>query len=558
MIDIETITRLASDSSNGINTLRETILSLAMHGKLVEQDTSDEPAEAMLLRLKIDFLLNGKADKGKAKQIPDFTLLNQSHHPYQLPNSWVWVKLSSIGEINPRNSLSNETQVGFIPMNLIQDGYANKHSFQIRKWSEVKQGFTHFQEGDVGVAKITPCFENRKSCVFRNLPNRMGAGTTELHIYRDTHNVFDPEFLLLYFKTESFISNGKNKMTGTAGQQRIPKSYFAETPIPLPPLTEQKRIVQKIDQLMSICDKLEELQQRRDKSIHSAHTASIKRLLSSANADEFASSWQFIQKHFDTFYSVKENVEELKKAILTLAMQGKLVQQNVSDTPVTELLNDIRKSKSDSSPITNIFNNRTDRNLTTEFLHTQIPQTWKWVRLEDYADLIMGQSPQSSSYNDKKEGLPFFQGKADFGDLSPKVSTWCSSPQKIAPPNSILISVRAPVGPTNICPFEACIGRGLAAINCLAGADNMYLMYYLRSIEGVIASYGTGSTFKAITKKVLQNLLIPVPPIEEQKRIVKRIECLLELSDRLEGQIEKSRLVQIELLRSIVKQAEVI
>ena len=86
----------------------------------------------------------------------------------------------------------------------------------------------------------------------------------------------------------------------------------------------------------------------------------------------------------------------------------------------------------------------------------------------------------------------------------------------------------------------------------------MYLMYYLRSIEGVIASYGTGSTFKAITKKVLQNLLIPVPPIEEQKRIVKRIECLLELSDRLEGQIEKSRLVQIELLRSIVKQAEVI
>jgi len=548
MIDIDTITRLALESAGGLNSLREVVLSLAMHGKLVDQDPFDESASILLQRLKEKNSYDGMPDKKSAKQLPDFTPLKESDHPYQLPSGWVWVKLSSIGEINPRNKTEDDSQVGFIPMSLIQDGYANKHSFQIKKWSEVKQGFTHFQEGDIGVAKITPCFENRKSCVFRNLPNGKGAGTTELHIYRDTCNVFDPEFLLLYFKTESFISIGKSKMTGTAGQQRIPKNYFSETPIPLPPLAEQKRITDKIAYLLHQCEELDEKCIVRSENLRLAHSASIKRLIESENADVFASSWEFICNHFDVFYSTKENVEELKKAILTLAMKGKLVPQDNNDTPVSDLLQNIRKLKKEY--------NSYGRNQRTKIYLTHIPNTWKWIRLDEYAELIMGQSPQSSSYNNDEEGLPFFQGKADFGDISPKVSTWCSSPQKIAPPNSILISVRAPVGPTNICPFEACIGRGLAAINCLAGADNMYLMYYLRSIEGVIASYGTGSTFKAITKKVLQSIMVPVPPQEEQKRIVAKIEYLLALCDELLNSLHKKRCKQTDLTRAVLNEVE--
>ncbi len=241
-----------------VEDLKKAILTLAMKGKLVDQDSNEESATVLLQCLREKNSDKGKADKRTDMQLPDFSPLKESDQPSQLPNGWVWVKLSSVGEINPRNKLDDDSQVGFVPMSLIQDGYANKHSFQIKMWSEVKKGFTHFQEGDIGVAKITPCFENRKSCVFRNLPNGKGAGTTELHIYRDTYNVFDPEFMLLYFKTESFISIGMSKMTGTAGQQRIPKSFFAKTHIPLPPLAEQKRIVQSVTKFLKICDGLVE------------------------------------------------------------------------------------------------------------------------------------------------------------------------------------------------------------------------------------------------------------------------------------------------------------
>lgn len=272
--------------------------------------------------------------------------------------------------------------------------------------------------------------------------------------------------------------------------------------------------------------------------------------------NENSYSLELFFEQFNTLFSVIENVELLKKTVLSLAMKGKLVSQDINDTPVSDLLCNISSLKKESHLLNSVQYNTYERNKKTDFILTQIPDTWKWIRLDEYADLIMGQSPQSSSYNYNEEGLPFFQGKADFRYLYPRVSTWCTSPQKIAPPNSILISVRAPVGPTNICPFEACIGRGLAAINCLAGADNMYLMYYLRSIEGVIASFGTGSTFKAITKKVLQSILVPVPPQEEQKRIVAKLEYLLALCDELMNSLHKKTGKQTDLTRAVLNEVE--
>ena len=134
-------------------------------------------------------------------------------------------------------------------MNLISDGFQNKHTYTIRKWREIKQGFTHFANNDVSVAKITPCFENRKSVVFSDLPNGIGAGTTELHIIRPYCNIM-PEYILAICKTDYFIINGVKNFTGTAGQQRINSQFVRDTIIPLPPLSEQKRIVQRISQLL--------------------------------------------------------------------------------------------------------------------------------------------------------------------------------------------------------------------------------------------------------------------------------------------------------------------
>jgi len=153
----------------------------------------------------------------------------------------------------------------------------------------------------------------------------------------------------------------------------------------------------------------------------------------------------------------------------------------------------------------------------------------KLVALPEVAKIIMGQSPPSSSYNMSEEGLPFFQGKADFGDLYPTVRMFCTEPKKIAEAGDILISVRAPVGPTNVAQEKSCIGRGLAAIRGGKGIDARYLLYFLRFYEPKLAGEGKGSTFSAISRSDLESVRVPLPPLPEQQRIA----AILAKADRV-------------------------
>lgn len=152
-------------------------------------------------------------------------------------------------------------------------------------------------------------------------------------------------------------------------------------------------------------------------------------------------------------------------------------------------------------------------------------------KLKDCCQIIAGQSPESKYYNTNGEGLPFFQGKADFGALYPKVRMYCSQPTKIAEKDDILLSVRAPVGPTNLSPGKVCIGRGLTAIRPGKEVCLKYLLYFFRYYEAQLQRSGTGTTFKAITQNVVKNIEMPVPSIEEQERIVSKIEELFSKLD---------------------------
>ena len=157
-------------------------------------------------------------------------------------------------------------------------------------------------------------------------------------------------------------------------------------------------------------------------------------------------------------------------------------------------------------------------------LREALPEGWVIRSLDNVSKVIMGQSPPSSTYNTDGNGIPFFQGKGEFGSLYPNVRKWCSKPSKIAQKNDVLISVRAPVGPTNLAPSECCIGRGLAAIHPPEGIPAKYILFYLRSIESEIEALGTGTTFKAISGPILRSLSVPVAPPTEQTLIVSEIE----------------------------------
>lgn len=166
---------------------------------------------------------------------------------------------------------------------------------------------------------------------------------------------------------------------------------------------------------------------------------------------------------------------------------------------------------------------------------------WKTSKLKDCCTIIAGQSPESKYYNTDGIGLPFFQGKADFGDIYPTVRVYCSQPTKIAEEGDILLSVRAPVGPTNLAPCQVCIGRGLTAIRPQHDLLTRYVLMFFRYFEAQLASKGTGTTFQAITQDIVKNLEIPIPPFDEQRRIVARIEELFSELDNSTGTLQKAK-----------------
>ncbi len=252
-----------AEAPNGIARLREFVLRLAVRGRLVPQAPEDEPANRLIERATVKRTQSAKKKTGNKKTTPpspDMTVSDSE----DLPSGWAWTCTAALGVLSPKNQVEDDTKVSFCPMPVIPTDYRESVVSETRRWGDIKKGYTHFAEGDIVVAKITPCFQNRKSCIMTGLEGDIGAGTTELHVVRPFADAVVPKYLLLFYKSPDFLKNGVARMTGTAGQQRVPREYFAHTPLPLPPLAEQHRIVAKVDALMDLLDRLDETRKRRD------------------------------------------------------------------------------------------------------------------------------------------------------------------------------------------------------------------------------------------------------------------------------------------------------
>ena len=221
-----------------IQQAKNKILDHAIHGKLVPQDPNDEPASELLKRI------NPKAE-----------IITDNGHYQKLPVGWCLTKVKDAFIINPKNKENDDIEAGFVPMANISDGFSNHFSFETKKWETIKSGFTHFSDGDIAVAKISPCLENRKSMVLSNLPNGIGAGTTELHVFRPL--CVTQLYGLYFFKSNYFINKCIGTFNGVVGQQRVGKNIVECIDFPLPPLAEQQRIVAKIEEIFQQLDMIE-------------------------------------------------------------------------------------------------------------------------------------------------------------------------------------------------------------------------------------------------------------------------------------------------------------
>jgi len=551
----------------GVQEMRELILQLAVQGKLVEQNPEDEPASELLERIEAE---KAKLVKdGAIKKTKPAANLDESEAPYGLPGSWAWTRLDSIGIVNPRNNIGDDVPVSFIPMSMVPLEYGEQVSFEARPWRDVKSGFTHLADEDVAVAKITPCFENGKAAVMRNLVNGVGAGTTELHVFRRFGDTMLPEYVLVFLKSAGFREGGVHNMTGSAGQKRVPKNYFAETPFPLAPLKEQKRIVTKVTQLMAFCDDLEARQQKVREDRVRVHDASIDRLLSALHADEFAGHWQRICDNFDRFYDDPASLTKLRQAIVELAVQGKLVTQDPNDGPATKLLERIEAEKETLVKEGRAKSPKPLSPVEKAEMPFRIPRSWAWVRLGQLlSELKYGTSKRCDYGQDGHPVLRIPNVSSGTVDLSDLKSTELSDDEIsalglragdiliIRSNGSLSLVGRATLVGSEVagCAYAAylirlrlILGPQMAAYTQLASTSG----HVRRQIEGPIR---TTTGVKNVNTTEISNLTFPLPPLQEQKRMVAKVERLMSLCDTLEGRLDSSRTASEKLLKSVIHQ----
>lgn len=436
--------------------------------------------------------------------------------PFDVPQGWEWCRVSSLFQINPKVVAEDNTSAAFIPMEAISAGYGSEFRYYEKKWGEIKSGYTAFADNDIAFAKITPCFQNRKSVIFEGLPNGIGAGTTELKILRTYGETINRWFVLYFLESPYFIDEATFK--GTANQQRIIVGYLENKLFPLPPLAEQERIVGKIGLVMPIIDKYSKSQELLDKM------------------------------------NVELN-ECLKKSVLQEAIQGKLVPQIAEEGTAQELLEQIKaekqklvkegklkKSALDSSVIFRGDDNKYYEQIgkkcrdITEQIPFEIPSNWEWCRVRNVSNSYIGLTYKPTDIDEKGtivlRSCNIRNGKLALDDIV-RVSSSISEKMLIEE-NDIIICARNGskrlVGKSALIrnlPEPMTFGAFMAI--CKTPIYE-YMFAYLQSdlFFGQLRDVSNTTTINQLTQNKFNDFLIPIPPVREQERIAFKISQLFQ------------------------------
>ena len=465
--------------------LRQKILDLAIHGKLVPQDPNDEPASVLLEHIKAEkerLIKEGKI-KGSKKSAKASDTPHYEQVKLEVPNSWYMVSVSDLFLLNPKSELDDNMKVGFIPMALVEDGFSGNHFYEERTWKDVKRGYCHFQNGDIGIAKISPCFENRKSTIFKNLPNTYGAGTTELVILRPI-KVYT-KFYLYLFKSDWYVKEGTKYFKGVVGQQRVHKEIFTDLHIPLPPFAEQQRIVEEIEYWFALIDQIEQ-----DKS------------------------------------DLQTAIRQTKSKILDLAIHGKLVPQNPNDEPASELLKRINPKAE----------------ITCDNGH--YPVGWIDVILGDIFYHNTGKALNSSN----KEGVlrnylttsNVYWNQFDLSLVKQMPFRDNELEKCTVQKGDLLVCEGGDVGRSAIWNFDynICIQNHIHRLRPKGDLNVSFYYYVLRFLKEHNRIGGKGIGLLGLSSNGLHKIGMPLPPRKEQDRIVLKIEELFSVLDNIQNALE--------------------
>jgi type I restriction enzyme, S subunit len=552
---------VAFAAPDGIKKLRELILTLAMQGKLVPQDPNDEPASELLR--SIDLEKKRLVKEGKIKQPKPLPEVEPEEVPYDLPDRWEWVRIRNIchdwGQKTP-DQLFTYIDVGSInnTIGIICD------DVQLLESSDAPSRARKIvRQGTVIYSTVRPYLLNI-AIVEQEYIHEPIASTAFaiVHPYSGIVN----RFIYYYLKSPVFIRFVESTMKGVA-YPAINDGDFFRGVFPLPPLAEQRRIVAKIDQLMARCDELEKLRIDRSQRLLTVHTAALDRLLTAKDSSEFSTAWSFITQHFGELYSVKENVIELRKTILQLAVMGKLVRQDPHDEPASELLRSIELEKQRLVKEGKIKAQKILPEISLEEIPYTLPKSWAWVRTDDLCvGITSGSTPPNNIFSDT-EGIPFLKvynirnQKVDFRYKSQFITEEYHEKGKrscLKPGDVLMNIVGPPLGKVAIVPDdfpEYNCNQAIVFFRPVVKSMNEYIYLYLLGgnfLDNIDLIGTAGQDNISVTKS--RSILIPLPPLAEQGRIVEKIDRLMEMCDRLEESIESGKGKQTDLLNALMSQ----
>lgn len=547
----------------GIKKLRELILELAVRGKLVPQDSADEPASYFYEKIQDEKarLVKFKLIK-KPKSLPK---IEAEDFPYECPNGWIFCRLGDVTNYGATDKAENtdvDNTTWVVELEDIEKGSSrllNRIEFQQRPFKSSKN---RFAKGDVLYGKLRPYLDKVL------VATEPGVCTTEIIPVRPYLGI-EPAFLRWALKSPRFIEYA-NSSTHGMNLPRMGTDKARLAVIPLPPIAEQKRIVAKVDQLMALCDQLE---QQTEASI-SAHQTLVETLLAtltdSADADELAQNWARLAEHFDTLFTTEHSIEQLKQTILQLAVMGKLTSQNPSDTPADELLVNLTKLKIELIENKQLKKQKPLSAISEIEKPFELPSGWRWARIGDAT--LFSEYGISAKTFDMDDGIPVLKmGDIQNGEVvlggQKKAALDYEGINELMLKNGDVLYNR-----TNSAELVGKTGR-------YVGPDDVYsfasYLIRIRCHENTVRSDFLNLNMNTplfrttqidphlkqqcgqanVNGTIMKSMVIAIAPLEEQGRIIMKVEELLAICDNLKGKLLAAKNGQRKLAAELVERA---
>lgn len=521
-------------SLEGIARLRELILDLAIRGKLVSQNENDEPASELLNKIE-DEKKRLITEKGIGKT-GNFNILSEDIKPFELPQNWEWTFIRNIG--HDWGQKIPDMDFTYIDVSAIDNSIGEITNPTILNAGDAPSRARKIvKKGTVLYSTVRPYLKN--ICVVNEDFDPAPIASTAFAIIYP-YLQMPGKYFYYYFRSPFFIRYVESVQTGIAYPAINDKQFF-DALIPLPPIKEQLRIIQKVDELMFLCNQLEE-QQTANLTTHLNLVKSyLETLSNAADADELQAAWKKLAEHFDTLFCTEDSIEQLKQTILQLAIMGRLVKQDPNDEPASELKNKIKNDFEEMAKEGKAKKPSVISDITNEEEPFKLPNGWSWVRLQEIIQISSGDGLTASQMN-SEGSIPVFGGNGING---------YHNKANISKATIVIGRVGFYCGSIHVTPDTAWVTDNAFITTFSEVNMNLKFIYWL--LKGTNLKENDNATAQpVISGRKVYPIVVALPPLNEQGRIVSKIEELFSLCETLYSKIEKAAEIKSLLSQTVV------